>query len=325
MILRQATRWCSPGGRKARLSILIFHRVHDGVDPLFPGEPDRERFDAILGWLRRWYTVLPLDQAIAMLRDGRLPAGAAAITFDDGYADNERNAMPILQRHGVSATFFVATDFLDGGRMWNDSIVESVRACLQEELDLSAHGWGRHRLTTLDERRNAIAALLAQIKYLEPADRQRAVNVVVAAAAVQLPSDLMMTSEQLRALRRGGMQVGAHTCSHPILARLDDDASRTEILAGRQRLEDILQERVGLFAYPNGKPGHDYRPDQVGLVRALGFDAAVSTVAGAAGHGADIYQLPRFTPWDRSAGRFGVRMLMNLRAKCVNDAGSSDC
>jgi peptidoglycan/xylan/chitin deacetylase (PgdA/CDA1 family) len=325
MILRQATRWCSPGGRNARLSILIFHRVHDGVDPLFPDEPDRERFDAILGWLRRWYTVLPLHQAIDMLREGRLPAGAAAITFDDGYADNERNAMPILQRHGMSATFFVATDFLDGGRMWNDSIVESVRASRLETLDLSAHGWGQHRLTTLEERRTAIAALLAQIKYLEPADRQRAVNVVVAAAAVQLPSDLMMTSAQLRSLRQGGMQVGAHTCSHPILARLDDDASRTEVQAGRQRLEEILQERVGLFAYPNGKPGHDYRPDQVGLVRSLGFDAAVSTMAGAAGHGTDLFQLPRFTPWDRSAGRFGLRMLMNLRTQSAAGAASPGC
>lgn len=314
MMLRLGTRLLSPSGAGARLSILIFHRVHDQVDPLFPGEPDRAVFDHMLGWLRRWYTVLPLDTAVRRLHEGSLPAAAAAITFDDGYADNERNAMPILQRHGMSATFFVASDFLDGGRMWNDSVVEAVRGSTRESLDLREQGWGLHALGSLDARRQAIGKLLGQIKYLAPAVRQQAVDRIVDAAGTRLPDDLMMSSDQLRALRTGGMLVGAHTCSHPILASLDDDAARAEILAGKHRLEYLLQERVGLFAYPNGKPGQDYRPEQVALVRGLDFDAAVSTVAGAAGRRSDLFQLPRFTPWDRSATRFGVRMLMNLRS-----------
>jgi hypothetical protein len=41
-------------------------------------------------------------------------------------------------------------------------------------------------------------------------------------------------------------------------------------------LEDLLGERVGLFAYPNGKPGEDYSPATVEVVRSLGIDAAVS-------------------------------------------------
>lgn len=318
MMLQHATRWLSPSGANARLTILIFHRVHDHVDPLFPGEPDRARFDQILGWLRRWYTVVPLDQAVLQLRDGTLPAAAAAITFDDGYADNERNAMPILQRHGMAATFFVATDFLDGGRMWNDSVVEALRSTSLDMLDLREQGWGSHPLGSMDARRQAIESVLRQIKYLAPQERQQAVDAVVRAAATRLPDDLMMSSGQLQSLRQGGMQIGAHTCSHPILASLDDDAARAEVSAGKQRLESLLQERVSLFAYPNGKPGQDYRPDQVPLVSGLGFDAAVSTVAGSASSHSDLFQLPRFTPWDRSPGRFGVRMLMNLRSREAN-------
>lgn len=323
MMLRAATRMLSPAGDKGRLTILIFHRVHDRVDPLYPDEPDLQRFSQIVGWVGRWFKVLPLERAVQRLRDGALPAGAAAITFDDGYADNERNAMPILQRHGMCATFFVASDFLDGGRMWNDSVVEAVRACSYDALDLREHGLGHHPLQNVEAKRRVIGNLLQQIKYRAPAERSQVVNVIAQAAGVSLPDDLMMSSAQLRSLRQGGMEIGAHTCSHPILTRLDEATARTEIQQGKQRLESVLQEPVRLFAYPNGKPEQDYAQAHVSLVRNLGFDAAVSTAPGAASKHADLFQLPRFTPWDKSAWRYGARLLKNLHAPIAMTSNGS--
>ena len=133
---RQLLWLMSPAGRRARLSVLIFHRVLPQIDPLFPEEVDAQRFEQICGWLRSWFNVLPLDEAVLRLTDGALPERALAITFDDGYADNHNVALPILQRHGLVATFFIATGFLDGGRMWNDSVIESVRRTAQQEFDL---------------------------------------------------------------------------------------------------------------------------------------------------------------------------------------------
>jgi peptidoglycan/xylan/chitin deacetylase (PgdA/CDA1 family) len=71
---------------------------------------------------------------------GALPERAAAITFDDGYADNFTRALPLLREQGLPATFFVATGFLDGGRMWNDTISEAIRRCNEDVVDLSAIG-----------------------------------------------------------------------------------------------------------------------------------------------------------------------------------------
>ena len=88
------------------------------------------------------FNVIPLLDAVRHSAAGTLPPRAACITFDDGYADNAEVALPILQRHKLHATFFVATGFLNGGRMWNDTIIELVRRAPDGVLDFSAFGLG---------------------------------------------------------------------------------------------------------------------------------------------------------------------------------------
>lgn len=314
-MLRLALGTASPAGARARLSILIFHRVLEQADPLFPQEIDAPRFDAICGWLARWFNVLPLDTAVQRLRSASLPSRALCITFDDGYADNHRTALPILRRHGLCATFFIATGFLDGGRMWNDTVVEAVRRTGEPGLPIDAAAGidAALPLATAAERRQAIDTLLARIKYLGAVERERVVARIAALAAVALPDDLMLTSAQLRDLHRSGMQIGAHTVTHPILARTTLPDAQREMEHSRTTLQDLLGAPVTLFAYPNGKPDQDYASEHARLVRELGFDAAVSTAWGVADRGTDLYQLPRFTPWDRTRLRFGLRMLGNLR------------
>jgi len=315
MLLQRLMSQASPAGPEARLSTLIFHRVLPQPDPLFPDEVDAARFDAICGWLKDWFNVMPLDTAVAALRNGSLPARAMAITFDDGYADNRGQAAPILQRHGLSATFFIATGFLDGGRMWNDTLIEAVRHCMLPTLNLTGllDGNDRLPLDTLAARRAAIGTLISHAKYLPAEQRQRFVDGVAARAEVLPPADLMLTSTQVRELRAMGMQIGAHTVSHPILCKLPRAQARAEIETSRRVLEGVLDEPVSLFAYPNGKPGEDYSAESVALARDVGFDAAVSTAWGVSTRQTDPFELRRFTPWDRERWRFGLRLWRNLR------------
>jgi peptidoglycan/xylan/chitin deacetylase (PgdA/CDA1 family) len=315
-LLRLGLRLLSPPGATGRLSIVIFHRIFETPDTIFPGDPDRQRFDQLCAWLKAWFQVLPLDEAVSRLASGSLPARALAITFDDGYADNHDIALPVLRSHGLTATFFIATGYLGGGRMWNDTIVEAIKRCRLEHIDLSALGLpgiGVCPLAPLAERRQLVHRLLSAAKYLSQPARQSLADRVAELAGAELPSTLMMTPDQVRAMAAAGMQIGGHTVSHPILARLDEAGARREIEQGRADLQAITGAPVRLFAYPNGKPGTDYLPRDAELVRKLGFDAAVSTVAGAArSGGASLHELPRFTPWDTARLRFGLRMARNL-------------
>lgn len=296
---------------RTRLSILIYHRVLPKADPLFPAEVDAARFDQQLRFLKQAFNIIPLRQAVEGLRSGALPPRAACITFDDGYADNADIALPILKRHGVRATFFVATGFLNGGRMWNDTVIELIRRA-PDRIDLDALGLGRFKLDTLPNRRAAIGTLLNALKYRPIEARQAQVDRMGALIGARAPDDLMMSDDQVRLLHRAGMEIGGHTVNHPIVARMDSAAARTEIADGKARLEQIIGEPIRTFAYPNGKPGQDYMAEHVTMVKQLGFESAVCTAWGAARPGADLFQLPRFTPWDHNQLPFTLRLMRNL-------------
>lgn len=292
-----------------RLQIVLFHRVLAEVDPLFPREVDVTRFARLMEAVKRVFHVLPLDEAASLLSEGRLPPRPLVITFDDGYADNETQAMPILQRLGLRGTFFVSTGFLDGGRMWNDSVIECIRRTERHVVDLESLGLGKLPCDDIERRRATIAKIIAKVKYSELGSREEALDVLWnACGQPELPKNLMMRSEQVLSLHRAGMEIGAHTVKHPILTEVADAVALQEIANGRQVLQSLIDHPVRTFAYPNGAPQRDYAARHVRMVRELGFAAAVSTAAGVSRPGDDLFQLPRFTPWDQSVSLWLVRL-----------------
>lgn len=313
LALRSAGVLSAVTGGDRRLSILVYHRVLPHPDSMLAGEVEAASFDWQMGLLTEHFQVLPLSEAVARLRNGTLPARAACVTFDDGYADNYEVALPILQKWGVPATFFIATGFMNGGWMWNDAVIEAARQAPGDMLDLAPLGMPPLSLATPVRRCNAASAIIARLKYLPSEERSRKVDDVIRIAGATLPTGPMMAAGQIRALHNAGMEIGGHTDSHPILSNLSLVDAYAEIGEGKAKLEMITRGTVRLFAYPNGKPDKDYRPEHVDMIKRMGFIGAVSTTWGAADAATDPHQLPRFTPWDGTPLRFGLRLLQNTR------------
>lgn len=306
---------CLPGKNNAKLTILIYHSIMTEHDPFRPGEPTDRLFDQQMQLLADNFNVLPLTEAIERLYKGSLPPRSACITFDDGYTDNLTIGVDILKRHALTATFFLTNGFIDNGIMWNDIIIEALRNTKKSSLNLEKIGLREYMLETVKDRCNAANHIISDLKYIPSPVRLDRVNQIVDLSQSKLPDNLMMNPEQIKLLYDSGMEIGGHTVSHPILARIDTKIAQQEIMDNKDYLEGTIKDKVNIFAYPNGKPNQDYTDEHVKLIKRLGFTSAVSTSWGAARTACDRFQLPRFTPWDKTPTRFVLRLYQNAFRK----------
>lgn len=305
----------SPGGKGGCLSILTYHRVLPERDPLQPPEHiDATCFHGQMAAIKSCFNVLPLQESLEMLAQDRLPSRALSITFDDGYDDNHSVALPILKKHGLTATFFICTGYLGNGLMFNDLITEAVRVARGPDLDLSWLGLGQRSVADMSSRHALVRELIKFAKYLPREQRQEACDRLWSTAAEgRLRPTLMMNHQQVKSLTDNCMCIGGHTHTHPILSKVSMQDAETEILVNRDTLRDITGHQPLLFAYPNGRPVTDYGLEHANLVKKSGYRAAFSTAWGVASRGIDTFQLPRFAPSNVSPTRLVLQLLKNAR------------
>lgn len=297
----------SGDGPKSRLLILTYHRVRERADFVNPGDPDKVEFAAQMRMLAKYFDVVSVSQAIQDIRCDRLAERSVCITFDDGYADNHEVAAPILEEMGLVATFFVATGYLNGGMMWNDRIIEAIR-----HLDPGTHDFGqlgRVDISSDDCRSKFIRQTIGQLKYMRFEERDRISKDIAARCKVGCSGQMMMTDDMVRDLHVRGMEIGAHTVTHPILSQLSDSEAKQEVHESKSYLESLLRTRVTSFAYPNGRFGKDLTSRDVNIVRDSGFDVAVTTDWGAVTAASENLALPR-------VGISGGNMTMALLRLC---------
>ncbi|XYJ10749.1 polysaccharide deacetylase family protein [Telluria sp. B2] len=292
------------------LAVVNYHRVLARPDPVLESEPDVATFHWQMALLADCFNVMPLYDALRALDEGRLPPRTVCITFDDGYRSVHDLALPILREFNLPATVFVTSGYVgaDAGNMWNDRIIHAVQALPAGTLDLTELGLERYPLSSPQLRKQTTARLIETGKYLPPDAREALVERLDRMSGID-HNALMLTPDMLANLDANGVEIGAHTVSHPILTSLDDDSARFEISAGKAQLEKLIGKPVRLFAYPNGKVGKDFDARHVDMVRQAGFFAAFTTAVGAITGDQDRFQLPRSRPWDRIPFRFGLRLL----------------
>jgi peptidoglycan/xylan/chitin deacetylase (PgdA/CDA1 family) len=278
--------------------VFTYHQVLDRRDPLRPDEPDAREFAADIELIARVFTVLPLAEAVRRLAAGALPARAACITFDDGYANNHEVAAPVLEAARVPATFFIACGAIDDGVMWNDLLIEAVARCGSEPHFEALPDIDTRSLAML-RGADLVRALLNAMKYLPLELRIEGAKRFFEANAGEGSPRLMMSREQVADLARRGFDIGGHTVRHPILKTLPDAEARNEIEECSRWIEAVTGRKPATFAYPNGRPGRDFVPAHAAMVAAAGFETAVSTQWTLAHRGSDPYSVPRVGPWWR--------------------------
>lgn len=300
------------GLKQRRLGVLTYHQIVNHAGPFLSGEMHVSGFTEQIDIISKHFNPLPLDRALQMLQNNELPPLALAITFDDGYYNNYSVALPVLKKYHIPATVFVASQYVEGGMMWNDIVSESIRLTQTSELDLSDIELGIWRIPDGVERVDLIVNLKEKIKYLPPPQRDRAVELIQQRCQLKVVEGKMMNREQLAELDQYRVEVGAHTVTHPILSSLDEVQAEREIKNSKQQLQKLLKREVRFFAYPNGKPGKDYTKRHVQMVASAGYQAAFSSAQGAADRYCNCFEIPRISPWGENRAQFILHLLRSL-------------
>lgn len=141
--------------RTARIPILMYHYLSappHGADIYrqdlsVPPELFAAQLDALSSG---GYTAISLYDLLAHLTQGApLPEKPVVITFDDGYRDTYENAFPLLRAHGMTATFFVISDFMDEERP-NYLTWDMAREMLAGGMSIESHGRNHFSLAGRD-------------------------------------------------------------------------------------------------------------------------------------------------------------------------------
>jgi peptidoglycan/xylan/chitin deacetylase (PgdA/CDA1 family) len=233
---------------------LTYHRVVGFENVYNPAIIDASphTFEEQMRFLvRNFDVVTPEDlETVLALRRGRY----VLVTLDDGYRDNFEVAFPILEKHGVPATFFITTGFLDDHMipMW-DEIAWMVHRTTGGELP--ANEWLDRPLSLHPaDHERTIATLISICERLphSPEGVLDSLATLTGSGRHDHPHDTWMTWDQVRQLRAAGMTIGGHTISHPVLARLPADEQEQEIAGCKRRIETELAEPMRYFSYPYG-------------------------------------------------------------------------
>jgi peptidoglycan/xylan/chitin deacetylase (PgdA/CDA1 family) len=310
-----------PGGRAL---ILLYHRIDAPATDPWHLAVSPERFAEQLELLHSRYRPMPLAELVDGLTRRRLPPRAVAVTFDDGYADNLLNGLPLLARHAVPATVYVTAGSLDARReFWwkqlEQLLLEPGPLPPRLEVRVGAFTWSgeldavaeysreealRHRTWCVSPgathfptpRHAAFQTLLQELEPLPRSQREAILDALFAQAGVARsirPSHRMLTEPQLRELAAGDLvDIGAHTMTHPHLAGLPPHDQEVEIVGSKRLLQTLLDRPVTSFAYPFGT-AMDFDRRTVGAVRAAGFTSAAAVSDIAVSRSSDRFALPR--------------------------------
>lgn len=273
------------------VNVLFYHRVIN-----LPTDPQQlavsvENFEEQVRYIKENYNVVRFEDDWTCLKDKSI-----VLTFDDGYADNYWNALPILEKYEVPATIFVSSGNLGtANEMWWDAL-ESLLLLPSQLPEKIVVGTEKLAFDSEDNRYKSYLCAHRIMKAMSSENREKEIRRL---ARIIKPNDFprayfrLVDQEELRKLAESKyITIGAHTVTHSSLACESEEKQRWEIRESKKRLEDIIGKEITVFSYPFGTKA-DYTDDTCEILKEEKIKKAGIVKQGLWRDGIDEYQIPR--------------------------------
>ena len=295
----------------------MYHRIGNTAFDPWGLAVEEAQFDAQLRWLARNRDVMPLGEFARRHRERRLGRDALSITFDDGYSSVLEGAVPILERHGLTATLFLPAECIERGReFWWDELARIIIGFPSDRLKLGRSTLPVPAPTEHDgtwapdappstPRQALFHSIWQRFRLKRPQDLDKAMAGLRSQAdGIGAPSDAPLTPAELKAMRSPVIEFGSHALTHSSLPRLGAKERAREIAQSRERCKALTGKMPRTFAYPYG----DHGPSDARLVEDAGYVCAVTTDPAFVKAGIDCYSLPRMAVGNWPASKLRNRL-----------------
>jgi len=281
-------RWFGPFGiyQCARLMtrshprILMYHRFsnysHDG-------RLGASQFERQISILKRDFNIIPLSELVKAFKDkSPLTKNSIVITIDDGYLDFYQYAYPILKKYNVPATLYVTSGFVDRLLwLWPDRVTFIIAKTVCDTYSFPFHSEASQRIYNPSIEKpygdlwNDVVQYCLSVSDIEKNIflEKFANDLGVFVPSVPIDDYSAVTWDQLREMNDNGIDIGAHSITHPAMSKVATENLYIEIADCKTRIESELGHDVSNFCYPNGQPA-DYNSSVISAVKNAGFKSA---------------------------------------------------
>ncbi len=285
----------SKTANKKKVIIIAYHRItsqkKNSIITNSEISTTAEKFQEQAKYLSENYDVISFRDLQDFTRGIKNPKkDCAIITFDDGYKEHYSNAFPILKKHRLCATIFLATEYMEGKKaFWWERVAYSVAKTKKSHLKIK----GLNSIK-LSDKKKALKKILEKLKSMQENKKIRLISEIesqLQAKAGSLKS-ISLTWDQAREMCSSRIEIGSHTATHPILTKISLQEAKSDIIKSIKDIEKKTGTRPIAFAYPNGMQ-KDMSKELDELLKKLGFAFSISSVYGTEKIRKNMFRLKR--------------------------------
>lgn len=281
--------------------ILTYHRILPKTKAVFLTqdgmyvEPDI--FEAHAKFLANHHKYISLDAIVSNIKSNLPFSFNFHITFDDGWSDNHRFALPICSTFKIRPTIFIATGFIGSEKQfWPEKMIHLIKFAKSIRnpgiLDEKVFNILLKLRQYQDIDEYLLNSLIELFKNYNVQKIESFLNANYEETTLFNSDNALLTQDQLDDLYQNGWQIGSHTVNHLILTTIIDACTvNHEIGSSHNWIKEHFQLENIPFCFPNGSSNTNLRNQ----ISKIGYFCSFSGSKGHVTLKSDIFNLERIS------------------------------
>jgi peptidoglycan/xylan/chitin deacetylase (PgdA/CDA1 family) len=262
-----------------------YHRIGNSQDTRYDSDIfscDAATFCSHLTFYKKYFKIITVAELSRIIElNEPIDEKLAVLTFDDGYIDNFEVAYQVLNKHEMTAVFFVPTSYIGSSILpWWDEIAWMIRNTKRDSVLIEP--WGNEIKIDRGDMNATIRSILLRVKRMEHITMEEILVKMREFLECHLDvgkAELFMNWNHLKEMQKNGMEIGSHTDSHEILSHIDKTGQVNELKKSKNILQENLKVAVTSFAYPVGTRG-TYNEETIDALKECGYKLAFTQLLG---------------------------------------------